>query len=136
MELPVICCQKISKEMDIAILNNEILAIAHTRWKLLVDFGKNSRPNPIKIEAKNERKGTIQINWYISSINAFFIWEKIFFFFIFFWVVNFGITNYCESNYCEFPCPEILKTKKSDPYIDPYIGEVPKPNSHFIQTQI
>jgi hypothetical protein len=46
-------------------------------------------------------------------------------------VVNFGITNYCESNYCEFPCPEILKTKKSDPYI----GEVPKPNSHFIRTQ-
>jgi hypothetical protein len=38
MELPVICCQKISKEMDIAILNNEILAIAHTQRKLLVDF--------------------------------------------------------------------------------------------------
>jgi hypothetical protein len=33
------------------------------------------------------------------------------------------------------PCPEIFKTKKSDPYIDPYIGEVPKPNSHFIRTQ-
>jgi hypothetical protein len=62
MELPVICCQKISKEMNIAILNNEILAIAHTRRRLLVDFGKNSRPNPIKIEAKNGRKGTIQIN--------------------------------------------------------------------------
>nr|AND49411.1 hypothetical protein RF2 [Sphagnum portoricense] len=46
-------------------------------------------------------------------------------------VGNFGITNYCESNYCEFPCPEILKTKKSDPYI----GEVPKQNSHFIRTQ-
>ncbi len=25
--------------------------------------------------------------------------------------------------------------KKSDPYIDPYIGEVPKPNSHFIQIE-
>jgi hypothetical protein len=38
MELPIIFCQKISKEMDIAILNNEILAIAHTQRKLLVDF--------------------------------------------------------------------------------------------------
>jgi hypothetical protein len=56
MELLVICCQKISKEMDIAILNNEILTIAHTQRKLLVDFGKNCRPNPIKIEAKNGRK--------------------------------------------------------------------------------
>jgi hypothetical protein len=62
MELPLICCQKISKEMDIAILNSEILAITHTRRRLLVDFGKNSRPNPIKIETKNGRKGTIQIN--------------------------------------------------------------------------
>jgi hypothetical protein len=41
----------------------------------------------------------------------------------------------CEFNYCEFCCPEILKTKKSDLYIDPYIGEAPKPNSYFIQTQ-
>nr|AND48497.1 hypothetical protein RF2 [Flatbergium sericeum] len=46
-------------------------------------------------------------------------------------VVNFGITNYCESNYCEFPCLEISKIKESDPYI----GEVPKPNSRFIQTR-
>jgi hypothetical protein len=53
---------KKSKEMDIVILNNEILTIAHKRRRLLVDFEKNSKPNPIKIKAKNGRKGTIQIN--------------------------------------------------------------------------
>ncbi len=28
-----------------------------------------------------------------------------------------------------------IKNEKADPYIDSYIGELPKPNSHFIRTQ-
>jgi hypothetical protein len=45
-----------------AIINNKILIVAHKERRLLVDFGKKSKFNPIKIEATNGKKGMIQIN--------------------------------------------------------------------------
>lgn len=56
--------------MNIAVINEKVLKVAHRRRKLLATFGKKNDRDPVEREAANGHEGMKQAFWFGSSTSV------------------------------------------------------------------